>query len=194
MTETQVHDQEMKDSYELSVQASKDADSIAVNSEESLGFAGDFLRTIKALHKKIKKVFDPSRKSTYAAYKDVLKLEKSQLQPLEQAEKVIKDKMGTYQDESEARRLKLEAKNQKKAEKTGLPYVPPPAPAKLEGIQTRLIWKYELVDISKVPREYLMLNQIKVQGAITSMKGATNIPGVRVYEEKVIAAQAADIY
>jgi len=44
-------------------------------------------------------------------------------------------------------------------------------------------WSWEIVDESLVPREYLMLDEKKINKVVTAMKDKTNIPGIRVKKE-----------
>jgi hypothetical protein len=60
-------------------------------------------------------------------------------------------------------------------------YAPPIQ--KQKGESTRKNWKFEIVDEKLIPREYLMVNETSIRGVVSALKGATNIPGVRVYSE-----------
>lgn len=48
----------------------------------------------------------------------------------------------------------------------------------------RVTWKYELVDLSLVPRSWLTLDEKKVGSAIKGQDGVRNIPGLRIYPDK----------
>jgi len=63
-------------------------------------------------------------------------------------------------------------------------------PEKAEGIATRKVWKFEVIDESVIPRAYLRIDDIKIRGVVTAMKDQTDIPGVRVYAEEIITARA----
>lgn len=62
---------------------------------------------------------------------------------------------------------------------------------KVEGIATRTVWKFEVTDAAKVPREYLVVDETRIRKVVNALKGDCNIPGVRVYSEEQIAASAA---
>lgn len=51
-------------------------------------------------------------------------------------------------------------------------------------------WTFELVDITKVPKKYLLLNEQLVRAEVRSLKGAAEIPGVRVYNDKKVRSNA----
>jgi len=57
-----------------------------------------------------------------------------------------------------------------------------------DGIQYRSTWKFEIIDESKIPQKYMMPNVKLIQGVVTHEKGATEIPGIRVFEEKIVAS------
>ncbi len=59
---------------------------------------------------------------------------------------------------------------------------------KVSGISFRETWKYKVVDLSKVPREYLMLDAVKVGGVVRALKAGTNIPGIQAYPDKGVGA------
>ena len=57
--------------------------------------------------------------------------------------------------------------------------------AHLETTQTTIIdrWVYEIVDVDKIPREYLCPNERMIGGIVAELKDKTHIPGVRVYND-----------
>lgn len=59
---------------------------------------------------------------------------------------------------------------------------------KVSGITYREVWKYRVVDDTKIPREYLTRDDVKIGGVVRALKGATTIPGIEVYAEKVASA------
>lgn len=71
-------------------------------------------------------------------------------------------------------------------------WIPPPIVPKTvqtgSGISLKQNWKFEVADASKLPREYLMPDMVKIGGIARAMKSATNIPGVRVWSEDTVAA------
>lgn len=56
---------------------------------------------------------------------------------------------------------------------------------KVKGLGFRPEWKWELVNIDLVPREYLMLNEPAIGGVVRSLKDKTNIPGIRAYSDEI---------
>jgi hypothetical protein len=62
------------------------------------------------------------------------------------------------------------------------------AAPKVKGISTRKIWKFEIVDAGKIPREYLVPNEVAIAGVVRALKNATNIPGIRVYSKDTMSS------
>jgi hypothetical protein len=59
---------------------------------------------------------------------------------------------------------------------------------KVSGLSYREQWRFRIVNPSLVPREYLVIDNVKIGGVVRALKGETKIPGVQVYSEKVAAA------
>lgn len=94
----------------------REANQIAVASSEQFQSASDFLKAIKNAQKKVKDFFSPLKESTRSAWKAVCDKERSMLDPIEAAEKEIKSKLLSYQQEQERLRLEQERKLQAEAE------------------------------------------------------------------------------
>jgi hypothetical protein len=60
----------------------------------------------------------------------------------------------------------------------------------VSGVSTRTIKRFEIIDASLLPREYLMPDEKKIRGVVAALGFDANIPGVRVYEDTVIAARS----
>lgn len=66
------------------------------------------------------------------------------------------------------------------------PYVPP-ANTKVAGVTTRENWSFRITDASKLPREYLVPNETAIRNVVRGLKGSTNIPGVEVFRDDIVA-------
>ena len=51
-------------------------------------------------------------------------------------------------------------------------------------------WKYEVTDLGKIPREYMMIDTVKIGQVVRGMKSTTNIPGIRAYSTTSVAVSA----
>jgi len=65
---------------------------------------------------------------------------------------------------------------------------PPPVivsapPPQVKGMSVRRVWKARVVDESQVPREYLVVDQSKLDAVMKATKGSMKIPGVVAYED-----------
>jgi hypothetical protein len=55
---------------------------------------------------------------------------------------------------------------------------------KIDGLSFRTYWKFEIVDLSKLPREFLKPDEVAIGSYVTQQKELGEIPGVRRYSEK----------
>lgn len=58
--------------------------------------------------------------------------------------------------------------------------------ASMKVAGTRKVWKFEITDVSQIPREYLVVDESAIRKAM--MAGVRDIAGVRIFEDVVIAA------
>jgi flagellar biosynthesis GTPase FlhF len=64
-------------------------------------------------------------------------------------------------------------------------------PPKIAGLTRREDWKFEVTDPSKVPREYLMVDEQKIGKVVKALKKETVIAGVRVYPVPILGSASA---
>jgi hypothetical protein len=64
-------------------------------------------------------------------------------------------------------------------------YVPPVCVAsevpQVEGLSKRQTWSFQIEDINKIPREYLLPDNKKIGAVVRALKSHTNIPGIKVF-------------
>lgn len=60
----------------------------------------------------------------------------------------------------------------------------------VQGLSFRQAWDFEIVDISQVPPQFLMVNEAAVKAAIRGAKGRIEIPGIRVVEKTSVASRS----
>ena len=72
-------------------------------------------------------------------------------------------------------------------------FVPPPivekAPA-AKNFTYREHWTYRITDVSKLPLRYMMPDEVMIGAEVRRNKGATDIPGVQVWDEGTISKKA----
>lgn len=191
------------------------AKAIQITNHEQAMAAGDFLQGIKALKKKIEEKLSPLVKAAYDSWKKQVAYRKEHDDPLDQAEAAVKYKMNTYLAEQEHQRRLEEQRQQLEAQKAAEaqaeqdallmeatgdaeaaevvraePVVAPVvvlAPVeKPKGIATQSVWRFKIVDESKIPLEYMEPNITAIGGVVRSLKGGCNIPGVQVWEDRIV--------
>ena len=180
--------------------------------------AGNILLTIKDLRKKIEASYKKIKQTIDAEKKTVLEEEREQDKPLLEAENWIKPLISSYLAEqekirkAEEDRLREQARLAEEerqlqaalaAEQSGNKedaqaiidepvYVPPivvqKSVPKVAGISMSKQWKYRIVDINKIPREYMMPDEKRIGGVVTKMQGQVPIPGVEIYVVDVVSA------
>ncbi len=64
------------------------------------------------------------------------------------------------------------------------------APIKIAGISGRQEWDFEIADASRIPREYLMIDETKIRRVIKALGSEANIPGVRAFQKTVMSVRA----
>lgn len=166
--------------------------------KEDMEFAAGVLQETKANSKRIDAKRQEITKPLNAALRATNELFKPVIQYYLNCERILKLKIAAAHTEAEAKaKAALEAAGEAAAagDNTAVTTALENHDAAVEfpttdGIQYRSKWKYEITDEKLLTREYLMPNHAMIQGVVGNKKGATDIPGVRAYEDKVIASTA----
>lgn len=180
----------------------------------------EVLKTIKGLHRQVEDQRKTITKPLDEAKRQVMDLFRPLTNTLTQAERTIKQRLVAWSNEQERIRREEQRKADEKARKererlekqaeearkkgreeraqtlqdravSTVAAPPPPAAPKVSGVQTRTVWRFRVVDASKVPDKYKVVDEKKVGGVVRSLKGDTEIPGVEVWEESTMAARSA---
>jgi len=64
-----------------------------------------------------------------------------------------------------------------------------PEKTKLEGTFLRRDWKWRVLNLHDIPREYLMLDTVKINQIVRQLKEQANIPGIKVYYEDNVTSR-----
>jgi hypothetical protein len=59
--------------------------------------------------------------------------------------------------------------------------------AKAAGQSVRTDWDFEVSDFAKLPDNYKIADDKKIRGVVKAMKGAVEIPGVRIYSKQIVS-------
>lgn len=198
---------------ELSASAKRlltQAQSIVVSTAEDYEVAGIVLQTLtareRAVEAKKKELWDPLAKLT----RSVQNLFNPPLKVLEQAKKIVAEKMGAYalkqrnialakqqaaEEEAEETRKKLLARAEEatddgnharavileaRADSVQAPTIVMDVP-QVAGLHLRERWLFEVTDAKLVPREYLMVDERLIRAEVNAKESLAKIPGVRVW-------------
>jgi len=147
---------------------------------DALGQIKTALKTIETARKKITGPLNQSLKAANNMFKTLS-------EPFKSADLIIRDKILDFRRQQEEkarreqeRREKIQASHEAKGHKTyDLEEVEPEVAQ--ETVITRR-WTYEVLDITKVPRKYLLLDGVAVREVIRA--GEREISGLRIYQEE----------
>lgn len=169
---------------------------VVINSKEEYTQAGDI---IKAINQKIKNIEAKRVDYTKPLLDQKKKIDddfKAAMKPLEELVKNIKDKMIIWSREEQKRldeeqkKLEKEAMEKAKKDKTSEVVVPIINDIKSQRGEVststiKKIWKWKVTEETKVPREYLMINDKALNEAVRN--GERKIEGIEIYQEEQIS-------
>ena len=165
---------------------------IVVNSQPTFDIAKAQLIILKSVDKEVQSKKDGIVKPLNEALKNARALFKPFEDKIEVIKQYLNGEMLKYNQKLLAEQKKREEEAMKKieeAEKKGeeininkIIKKLENTQTKIEQIKTRKIKKFRLIDITKVPKEYLQLNEVEVRKA---MLGGYNVEGVEYYEEEI---------
>lgn len=179
---------------------------IQVIDNTTLGRANEALLVVNNMMKRVSAYFDPLIDKAKGTYKEAVDLKKEVYEPLKELKKYLNKEIANYLDEQEKKRLQAELAERKRQESLRkveegntdelfdeeLPskeVIIPEAKPETKGIHTREIWKWRIKDPTKVPREFLMIDQVAVNNEVRKRKADTNIPGIEVYKDTIVATR-----
>ena len=194
------------------------ADHLVVASPQEMAHGTDLLAQIKALVKRSEEARDVLVRPLNAHVKMINNQFKTVTEPLTGAERTIKAKMLAFAAEQErakreeAARLYREAQERALAEivnldeagetvaaEVALSFAAAAAPevVRTEATMTlsgntasvRKVWDFEVLDIAKVPAQFLEVRDVLVRQVIRD--GERAIPGLRIYQKDSLAVRGA---
>lgn len=191
-----------------------------ITNHDQYAQAGGLLVRIKELRKRVADVFEPIVKAAHEAHKIATAKRNEANAPLDMAENHLKRLIGDYNAEQERIRQEQQRQAEASARKAEEDRIlseahaaeaagdkeeaqaiieqPVQAPVvvvksttpKLEGVSFRDNWTFQITDEKAIPREYLMVNEQAIRAVVKAMKGGTNIPGIRAYNDRVVSGRA----
>jgi hypothetical protein len=192
--------------------------SITVTDAQSAEDAGAAIKELKRRRELWLSVVGPFVDDAYGNWKKQVAKRDAVAKPLDEAERELKGKLGGYMAEQERQRraaeaaAQAEAQRQAEAERAAevkvleeagevesaaavasepvvAPVIVAPPVERPAGLSTMEVWKFKLLDINAVPRQYLMLDESKVLKIVKAMKGQTQIPGIQAYPEMTVRSR-----
>ncbi len=177
-----------------------DCMTIKVADDSSANLANDALIRVRTFLKAIEEQRKAHLQPLNNYVKDVNSRFASLKLPIESVESHLLNEIQVYRNAINAaarreqeRQNRLAEKRADRAEAKGverpIPEVVAPivqgAPKKLEtiagNVSYRKDWKADVVNPDLVPREYLMIDTVKINRVVQASKGSIPIPGVRIY-------------
>lgn len=186
---------------------------ITVVDQQTYVAANGIISKLQGVKKEVTARFAEPKRKAKEAHTAVCELEKSFLAPVEDAIRRLKDQTTRWYA-AEQERIRAEEERRRKeaeelaafaaeAESTGDSETAAEAVVaavvesatvttmpKVAGTSMREVWHAVVVDITKIPREYLTVDQAMLDRVATATKGAVPIPGVRFEKSYVNATRA----
>ena len=173
------------------------ANDLVITTDADVPVATELLAKVKQVGKLIKERKEQITKPLNAALLSARGLFKPIETSHEQAEAIIKRKLLDYQAKVEKERQEAAAKIAARVEKgtmrvdtamkkmDNLPEVQKTTTTASGMVSTRTLKKVRIINAELLPREYLVPDMVKINQAV--LKDGQNVPGVEIYEEKVLA-------
>lgn len=182
-----------KKARELSEEAShvvQTYETFAVETVQHYEQAGHFLKDVKAKQKQIDEVRKGMTKPLDDAKKRIMEFFRKPTEILKEAEALLKTKMLNFDKQQQELIKKREALIEKQFKDAEIKPIVNAPKIKIEGIKKMTIWKYRVVDINKVPREWLIIDEKKMNQFAKATKGSIPVEGIEIYSENTIASSS----
>lgn len=196
-----------------------EAEAITIASQQDCQDASHFLQRVKAARKILDETFDGAIRQAHEAHKAIIAAKKKHDVPLSNAERTVKRLVADYAAEQDRKRreeearlreiqrradeeerlrraaeLEAEGKNEAAEAVVSAPPKPvavvlPPQP-KVEGVSVRTIWRYRIVDVDAIPRQWMIPDDKALAQHARSMGERAKVDGVEFYPDKSVATRA----
>jgi len=190
-----------------------EAKAIEIVDDDIYQYAGELLDQEKAIYKFVEKTYEKTKKALNKAKAELMELIHLHIDPLDEAEKILKSKRSVWhvaQEEIRRKeRIRVEAELRKQEEErrldeaieTGddsileepifIPAVPVREIPKEKGHSFRDDWKSKVVNPALVPfPAYWVIDEKKIEKVVKATKGAVTIPGVKIWKEEIEAVRS----
>lgn len=140
------------------------ANNMNITNQEDLVYAAGFLNNIKATQKKIKEYWEEPIKRAYDAHKALKAKENAMLEPLQNSEKIIKDKIDDYNAVMQRLKEEEEARLRAEQEKQALEQLEEAEKLRAEGNEVE-------AQIAESNAEMMAQVEVKVDPMIEKVQG-----------------------
>jgi len=193
------------------------ANDLVVNSQEGADAASQFVSRVKKAMRQIDSVLEAPKAAAHRTHKMLSDLYQEKMKPLKFAEQIAKNKISAWAlaekraqeaaaraaAEAESRRREEEAievaialaqQGKAKEAEAALQRPTDVAPAvvespKVEFARLSTDFGWELIDESRVPREYFVLDTAKISREVRAKGLSAGIPGIRVVEKVRVSSR-----
>jgi hypothetical protein len=118
-------------------------------------------------------------KETRAEFAPALKM-------LDDTERHIKSELKRYKEEAERKHVEMLTDAQTPEEVAAAVDV---LADKHAGISERVVWRWEVTDESKIPDEYWVLDEARLNREVRAKKGDLGVPGVQPVQDKTLVVR-----
>jgi len=171
------------------------AQELSIKTDADMPGASELFLKIKAVGNLIKQRKDTITRPLYKMYKDAMDYFKPLEQEYSNAERVVSQKISEYREKQMAKAAKETAKIEEKVEMGKIDFqkaaekIEKIAPQKsvetgAGAVQFRTIKEVVVEDETKIPREYFVLDMVKVRKVALA---GVEIPGVKIVDKQVVA-------
>ena len=171
----------VKDASEYKVASVEDIDKASV----ILKKLRDTERFIETKRKEFTQPLNQSLRAINATFKQIV-------EPMFQARMLLTGKIVDWKkteheriEKEEARRRKIQEAHEKAGHEVKAPVILEKPDNKIGNVQTRKVWKFKVVDFSKLSDEYKMINNVAINQAIRY--GVREIKGLKIYQEEKLS-------
>ncbi|MSR15331.1 MAG: hypothetical protein EXR86_12365 [Gammaproteobacteria bacterium] len=191
------------------------AQGLTIGDNDGFTMAGAFRDSLRAISAEIDATFDGPISAAFKTHVEIVSAKKLHSLPVEEAARVVKNKMIAWDYEQKRLRqleqARLDRCSRERAEaealtlaleleKAGLKeeaaqvieepiraevVLAPNLTPKIDGFSYRSSWRFKITDEALLPRAFLIPDDKKIGAMVRALKAATNIPGVLVIEDKV---------
>lgn len=157
----------------------KASSEIVIMSKEDNEFCSELLKKVLTVKKAVLDYWREPVEKAYNLHRELTKRRNEMVNPLEKSEKILKSKMAEFLMLTRKKAEEEEKKLREEAEKEGLKVQVKLPDTKAERQVVKTMWEVEVVDKSKVPEEYKIVDIPRLRKVAQTFKGEKQVPGIK---------------